>query len=74
MTITEEIFIEEMLLAFLRSNKKVALTEIEKKEGCDKNEYKLSFKIDKDFSSPISSTLDKNQFSEFFNSKKESKK
>lgn len=60
------IFLEEVLLGYLRSSKKIKLTSIDSIEQEDnKNKYTISFIIDKDFASTLVNNLN-NQFADFF--------
>jgi len=64
--IKEEIYIEELLLGFLRSDKYITLVKTEKSDLGTHKEYVLTFKIDKDFTCPLSASLDNNEFAKFF--------
>ena len=59
------IFLEEVLLWYLRSSKKIKLDNIDIVEQEDKNKYTISFIIDKDFASTLVNNLN-NQFADFF--------
>ena len=59
------IFLEEVLLGYLRSSKKIKLDNIDIVEQEDKNKYTISFIIDKDFASTLVNNLN-NQFADFF--------
>lgn len=62
----DEILVEELLIAYLKSNKKIKLAENSAKiEGSNADQYTIVFNVDKDVAFPISS-LDNNQFSNFF--------
>jgi len=63
----DDIIIEEILLGFLRSSKKVNLTTVDKIEGHDKTEYTLKFEVDNNFGETLVRGLN-NKFFEFFNS------
>jgi hypothetical protein len=67
---SDEIFLEEILLGFLRSSKKVVLSNLDKKEGTDAYDVTVSFTVAKDFASTLANSLN-NQFSDFFNKNNE---
>lgn len=59
------IFLEEILLGYLRSSKKISLRGFDKSSYEKTDAYTLVFEVDKDFASTLVNSLD-NQFSEFF--------
>lgn len=65
----EEILIEEIILGYLRSSKKIKLANMIKEDGESINKFTLTFEVSKDF---ITTTIN-NQFSAFFSKIKESK-
>lgn len=63
----DDVIIEEILLGFLRSNKKINLSTVDKIEGEKTTEYTLKFQVDNDFGATLVNGLN-NKFFEFFNS------
>ena len=63
----DDVIIEEILLGFLRSSKKINLSSIDKVEGEKATEYNLKFIVDNDFGATLVKSLN-NKFFEFFNS------
>ena len=61
----EEIFIEEVLLAYLRSSKKIKLANTVKEDADVNTKLVLTFEVDKDFGFTLFNNLN-NQFSAFF--------
>lgn len=62
----DDVIIEEILLGFLRSSKKINLSSIDKVEGEKATEYNLKFIVDNDFGETLVKSLN-NKFFEFFN-------
>lgn len=63
----DDIIIEEILLGFLRSSKKINLSTVDKVEGDKTTEYTLKFQVENDFGATLVKSLN-NKFFEFFNS------
>lgn len=61
----EEIFTEEVLLAYLRSSKKIKLANTVKEDTDVNTKLVLTFEVDKDFGVTLFNNLN-NQFSAFF--------
>lgn len=59
------IFLEEMLLGYLRSSKKISLKGYDKTSSEKTDSYTLVFEVDKDFGSTLVNNLN-NQFADFF--------
>lgn len=62
----EEILIEEIILGYLRSSKKIKLANMVREDGDLSNKFTLTFEVSKDFGVTLVNTLN-NQFSAFFN-------
>lgn len=62
------ILIEEILLGYIRSSKKITLKSYDKTSDEKNDTYTLVFEVNKDFGSTLVNNLD-NIFSEFFNKK-----
>ncbi len=66
----DDVIIEEILLGFLRSSKKINLSSVDKIEGNNKTEYTMKFSVDNDFGDTLVNSLN-NKFFEFFNKNNE---
>lgn len=62
----DDVIIEEILLGYLRSSKKINLSFVDKIEGDKSTEYTLKFIVDNDFGETLVKSLN-NKFFEFFN-------
>lgn len=65
MTQDDEVYLEEVLLAFLRSSEKIRSVEANKNERESDIEFTVKFKLDKSFDQAFTS-CPTNQFLEFF--------
>jgi len=62
----EEILIEEIILGYLRSSKKIKLANMVREDGKDIDKFTITFEVSKDFGVTLTNNLN-NQFSAFFN-------
>lgn len=65
MTEKDAIYLEEVLIAFLKSSKKVKILDCDKDTG-DTTKLCVTFEVENDFGSTLVNGLD-NKFAQFFN-------
>jgi hypothetical protein len=66
----EEVLVEEVLIAYLRSSKDVKIEKVNIEENDKVKKLTISFDVNKDFGVAFITSLD-NQFSAFFNKNNE---